>query len=131
MRAPITLFVLAATSLSSLGCTFIARDPARYERDTRAVLEQNGSAIEQCYESHLKSDKSAAGTVVVSFVVQEETGVIKDVKVDEAASTAPAALQECVSQSIAGLKLAPPDARTGMATFTYELVVAPQSAPQS
>lgn len=129
MRTPITMFLLAGASLSALGCQFIARDPARYERDTRAVLEQNGSSIEQCYESHLKGDKTASGTVVVSFEVQEETGLIQKVKVDEAASTAPAPLQDCVSQSISGLKLDPPDARTGIATFTYELVVAPSATP--
>lgn len=129
MRNVIATAILIGSSLSVLGCQFIARDAARYERDTRAVLEQNSSAIEQCYESHLKSgDKTAAGTVIVSFTVAEETGIIQDVKVDAGTSTASAPLQECVAQSISGLKLDPPDARTGIATFTYELEVAPQSA---
>jgi hypothetical protein len=124
MKNLIVTALLAGCSISTLGCQFIARDPARYERDTRAVLEQNSGAIQQCYESHLRGDRTAAGTVVVKFHVAEETGLIQNVKVDSAASTAPAPLQECVAQSISGLKLTPADARTGHATFTYELAAA-------
>ena len=121
--------LLAAVAATSMGCTFIARSPEQYRDDTRAVLESAAAGLKTCYDGVIKGNKSATGTVTVRFTVEQETGIIKDAQVDAEQSTAPAPVQDCVMQSLGGLKLDPPDARDGKATFTYEFEIAPQQAP--
>jgi hypothetical protein len=121
---------ILVTSLLAAGlcaCSFAARSPEMYRDDTQKVLAERSSDIKSCYDGILKSDKTAAGTVVVNFIVAEDTGVIQQVKADAAKSTAPEAVQSCVVDAIGeGLKIVPPDARKGIATFTWEFEVAPQ-----
>lgn len=124
MRNLIAISLLASVA----GCSFIARGPDQYRDDTKAVLEQSSGAIKGCYDAVIKTDKGAAGTVTVKFTVAQETGAIADVRVDDAGSTAPPPVRDCVVNAIGGLKLDPPDARDGKATFTYEFEVAPQAA---
>ena len=121
-------FVLGAMALGSIGCSFIARGPKRYEEDTRKLLESNNSSLKQCYDALLKNDQSAQGTVVVKFDVTEESGAITGAEVVD--GSAPQGLKDCVVKSIDGLKLAPADARLGKATYTYEFEIAPQRPPK-
>jgi hypothetical protein len=118
--------LLAALAVGSIACSFMARGPEQYRDDTKAVLEAAGGNLKACYDGVIVADKSAKGTVTVLFSVEPETGVIKDARVDEAKSTAPAPVHDCVLQTLGGLKLDPPDAREGQATFSYEFDIAPQ-----
>ena len=64
---------------------------------------------------------------MVKFVIEAETGVIKDAKVVAKKSSAPKDLQQCVVRSMEGLVLTPPDARDGHATFVWDLTIKPQT----
>ncbi len=117
---------LTTLAVGSIACSFIARPPEQYRDDTRAVLEAAGDNLKACYDGVIQADKNAKGTVTVLFTVEPETGAIKAARVDAAKSTAPAPVQDCVLQTLDGLKLDPPDAREGQATFSYEFDIAPQ-----
>lgn len=118
--------LLTALTMGSLACSFIARPPEQYRDDTQAVLDAAGGNLKACYDGVIVNDKNAKGTVTVMFSVEAETGIVKNAKVDEANSTAPAPVQDCVLQTLGGLKLDPPDARDGQATFSYQFDIAPQ-----
>ena len=62
----------------------------------------------------------AQGRVTVKFEVETEQGKIVNVAVDKAGTTAPDAVAECVTKSINGLAIAPPDKRMGQASFVWE-----------
>src|SRR5262245_40922601 len=120
------LLVLIAPLALLAGCQFIARGPEQYRDDTKALLEQNSSSLKSCYDGVIATDSSAKGTVTVRFVVEQETGAIKDVEVDNETSTAPPPVRDCVVNAVTGLKLDPADARDGVATFTYEFEIGPR-----
>lgn len=117
------LSVVAACAFGAMGCSFAKRGPDMYREDTRALLETKSSELKACYDSYLTSDKTASGSVTVFFVVQKETGKVTKAEVQDA--SAPQALQDCVTSSLVGLSLDPPDADDGHATFTYEFQVKP------
>jgi hypothetical protein len=110
------------------GCSFAARSPETYRDDTKAVLEKKNEDIRACYNGVLKASPTAQGKVAVTFDVQPETGKIANVKVDKAQTTAPDSLAECVTKSIDGVALNPPDQRLGQATWSYDFII-PPSAP--
>jgi hypothetical protein len=112
---------LAALAFTLGGCSasFYARSAEDYKSATRALLESKQSSFSSCYDGVLKGTPDAAGTVTVSFVVEEKTGkIITPAALPE--STAPAPLQECVVRGLDGLALDPPDQRKGVATMTFE-----------
>jgi hypothetical protein len=121
MRASIVTALFVVTAASS-GCSFHARSPEDYRKDTRALLETKGAELKACYDAALTKDPKVSGSVIVHFTVQSETGTVKDAKVD-AASSAPAELSQCVVNAIQGLTLNPPDARDGDATYSWEFQV--------
>ena len=112
------LSLLGAALVSSYvaGCSFHARGPDDYRKDARAVLEERGPKIQECYEAVLKEDKNAKGDVTLSFVIQKDTGEFTEIKVTGDASDE---LKACVEKSVQGLKLIPVDARDGHGEFTY------------
>jgi hypothetical protein len=120
------LLGLAATTAA---CSFYARSPEEYRDATQAVLAKKSPDMQACYNSVLLTTPNAAGTVAVNFTVEEKTGNIKDAKVDPAKSTAPAAVQSCVTNSLTGLSVQPPDQRTGQASFTWDFE--PNGTPAS
>jgi|RhiMetdeSRZDD1v2_1073273.scaffolds.fasta_scaffold585965_2 hypothetical protein len=128
MKANMILLLLASLAT---GCQFIARGPEQYRDDTRTLLEGNSGSLKSCYDGVIRTDKAAAGTVTVNFTVENETGRIKDVKVDDAGSSAPQPVRDCVVNAITGLQLDPPDARDGKATFTYEFAVGGQASARA
>ncbi len=125
MRNTIVGLTLLTMAAGAVGCSFHARSPEKYEQDTRAVLESNAATLKACYDGVLRNDPNAGGNVVVRFDVQEKTGAITQVAIDETQSTAPQPVSDCVYQSLQGLVLEPPDARLGKATFSYEFTIAP------
>jgi hypothetical protein len=123
---------LLACTATTLGCSFAAREPNRYRADTRSLLETGNAALKTCYDSVITGNKGAVGNVTVNFTVQAETGRVTALKVDEANSSAPQPVQQCVLDAVGGVgTLDPPDANDGIATFSYEFEVAPQAAPQA
>lgn len=115
---------LAALAVSvSIGCAhgYAERDQNKYRDDARALVMTKAPMVKSCYDRVLKSDPKASGIVVVHFKVQPETGVVAEPQLDGVATTAPAALSRCVLEAIDGLKLDPPDANEGQATFAWAL----------
>ncbi|MEN9581016.1 MAG: hypothetical protein RJA70_4025, partial [Pseudomonadota bacterium] len=70
------LLTLTAVLIASSACSFHARSPEDYSSVTRGLLETRSSQIQSCYDGVLKSNKNAAGTVIVHFTVKEETGAV-------------------------------------------------------
>jgi hypothetical protein len=113
------LLSVGAFALAGCSGSFYARSPDDYRTATRALLETRESSFKQCYEGVLASTPDAAGTVAVSFVVEEKTGKITS-PASLPESTAPEPLRECVVKGLDGLALDPPDQRKGVATMTFE-----------
>jgi hypothetical protein len=115
-----TILLIAGTTVLMSGCGFAARSPEMYRDDTKAVLDTKSNDIRACYDGVLQGTPSAAGKVTVKFEVETEQGKIVNVAVDKPNTTAPDAVAECVTKSINGLGLTPPDKRVGQATFVWE-----------
>ena len=62
---------LGALALAGCSGSFYARSPDDYRTATRALLESRESTFKQCYEGVLANTPDAAGTVAVSFVLEE------------------------------------------------------------
>jgi hypothetical protein len=125
-----TLLVSASFAALSVlaGCGF-TRTPEAYRDDTRAVLEKKNDDIRACYDGVLKTSPGLSGNVTVKFDVQEDTGKIANVTVDKAASTVPDPVADCVTKTIAGLGIAPPDAHKGEGTWVYQFAAPAMPAP--
>ena len=115
-----SLLLIAATSALVAGCSFAARSPEMYRDDTKAVLDTKSNDIRACYDGVLKATPGVGGKVTVKFEVETEQGKIVNVAVDKPNTTAPDPVAECVTKSITGLGISPPDKRVGQATFTWE-----------
>src|SRR6478736_6099516 len=111
------------------GCSFHARSPNEYRDATQALLDTKSAEIKTCYDDALKGKSDLAGTVTVKFTVEAETGALSNVSADAAKTQAPEVLTQCVVKSLEGLKLDPPDANPGDATFEYQFVVGPRPPP--
>ncbi len=117
----IQLFVVALLAASTtLGCQFHARSAEDYAQETKQLLKTKKGELKSCYDEVLKENPDAAGVVAVDFTVEAKTGNIKDLAVNQQATTAPDALAQCVVNATSGLTLDPPDQRTGKASFTYD-----------
>jgi outer membrane lipopolysaccharide assembly protein LptE/RlpB len=118
--------ILSGAALLTLlaGCQFHARDAESYRKITREQLESRNADIKACYDRKLAQhpDADLSATVVVNFIVEKDTGVIKDFKIDEKESKGNEGMQRCVLSELEGkdLKIDPPDAREGHATFRWE-----------
>lgn len=118
MKSAQTVLLLTLFALG--GCSFYARSPDDYRTATREVLEKKNDKIEDCYKSELAANENAKGKVVVRFDVEAKTGSLVKVKVVDNKTDASEGLQKCVVDALDGLKLDPPDERTGEATFEWE-----------
>jgi hypothetical protein len=124
--------ILPCVLLSGLmGCSQMARGPEQYRDDTQALIETRRPAIKECYDAALKSSPTSEGRVTVRFTLASETGRLVEAKVDEASSTAPPAVRECILRALDGLVLSPADDQDGHATFVWEFRVAPPPANPS
>jgi hypothetical protein len=116
-----TRSILIIGSLVALsGCSFYARGSKDYREAVRTVLDTKSGAIEGCYKSELQGNDKAQGKVVVHFDVAPKTGEFTNADVVKDQTTANKPLQKCVLSAIEGLKLDPPDARKGDATFAWD-----------
>ena len=119
MRSTIVGMTLLALAVGAVGCGY-KRTPEMYRDDTEKLLTTRNAEIKACYDGILKADQQAAGTVTVRFDVLQGTGKLTNLKVDDAASTAPPPVRECVTGALQGLVLQKPDSNLGKATFMYE-----------
>ena len=133
MKTTMLFAAASALVLSSFatGCAF--RDAKMFVDDTGKVLATRNNEIKACYDGVLKGTPTAAGKVTVKFEVETEEGKLVNISVDKAGTTAPDAVADCVKKNIEGLKLSPPDKKTGDATWVYEFNAggAPMAAPKS
>lgn len=116
----IKLTLLALLATSTVACEFHARSAEDYRDVTQALLDTKAPEIKACYDNALLGQNDLQGRVTVQFVVEAETGRIKDVNVDPAGTTAPEVLSQCVTTAVSGLALTPPDKRDGIATWVYD-----------
>nr|PZN28314.1 MAG: hypothetical protein DIU78_02980 [Pseudomonadota bacterium] len=98
-----------------------------YRDDTRALLETRNDQIRSCYDDLLKSNPSLQGRVTIRFVVEPDTGMLRDITTDPAGTTAPPEVAQCVTSALQGIALNPGDKREGHAMFVYDF--APGGAP--
>jgi hypothetical protein len=120
--------LLLGVSCAMTACSFAARSPDMYRDDTGRVLATKQEEIRACYDTVLKANPGAQGTVTVNFDVETEQGKISNVKVDSAKTTAPEPVSSCVTKSIEGLSITPPDARKGAGMWVYEFSAPPAPA---
>ena len=125
MKTAILTASLAA--VFAMGCSFAARSPEMYRDDTGKELAKKSDDIRACYDGVLKTTPGAAGKVTVHFDVAKDgtdnAGKGTNVTVDKAGTTAPDPVAECVKNGINGVgPLAPPDARLGQGTWSWEFV---------
>jgi hypothetical protein len=114
-----TAIILVLCSLAG-ACSVAVRSPQMYRDDTQKVLQSKAPQIHACYDDVLKGTPGVGGKVAVKFDVETEAGKFVNVRVDPAQSSAPAPVQKCVTDALQGLALAPPDSKTGDATFLYD-----------
>jgi hypothetical protein len=122
-------FALVAFAAMAAGCSFHARSPEDYAKETQAILETKSGDIKKCYDEALKKDAKLTGKVTVNFTVKAETGELTSVTVDAANTTAAEPLPSCVTTALAGLKLAPPDARDGLASYAWDFQASAAPVP--
>jgi len=120
MKTILSFVLIACGAALVSGCGFAARSPEMYRDDTQKLLDTKSADIKACYDGILKGQAGVGGKVTVKFELEEDTGTIKNVVVDQPNTTAPAPVGDCVNNAITGLKINPPDARLGQAAFVYE-----------
>ncbi len=111
-------FVLSFVALA--GCSFAARSPEMYKKDTEKLLATKTPAIKACYDEQLKGNPGLTGRATVKFEVEPSSGKLTHIAVDAGGTTVPDALAQCVVHAIEGLTLNPGDQKQGVATFSYE-----------
>jgi hypothetical protein len=116
---------LFASTAALAACSFMMRSPDEYRDATKGVLDKQTASIASCYNQALMpltdsaAQQAMQGTVTVHFMVEHETGKLLTPSVDASKTTAPQALQTCVTQSFGNLVLNPPDKKDGDATFAW------------
>jgi hypothetical protein len=113
-------FMVTIALAASSGCTFYARGPDAYRQAVRGVVDTKSPALESCYKSAKEQNPQSQGAVVVRFDVEPKTGNIVRPEIVKEQTNADETLQRCVLESLAGLKLDPPDQRLGQATFRWD-----------
>lgn len=112
--------VLPIVATTLLACGGNARTPEQWTEDTYKLLETKNADVVTCYNEALKKNPLLEGQVTVDFIIHNKTGQFAKVRVDANKSTAAEPARKCVVDAVQDLKLGPPDANTGKATFTWE-----------
>lgn len=111
---------LALVAASATACGGYTRTPEQWTEDTRQMLEAQNEFIKSCYNRELKANPKLEGNVTVKFLVENGSGRVKRVKLDDSGTTAGDPVRKCVMENIKDLRIKPPDANDGRATFTWE-----------
>lgn len=121
---------LAASSLLTLGaCSFAARSGDIYRADTRALLETRNSELQECFDGVRETETKASGQVTAAFIVEADTGAVRDPQIVTDQTSAPPSLQQCVLSSLGDLQLQPGDNREGKATFSWTFTTGGAAVP--
>lgn len=120
MNKTIKLTGLTLALLSATACGGYTRTPEQWTEDTRQMLEAQNEFIKSCYNRELKGNPKLEGNVTVKFLVENGSGRVKRVKLDDSGTTAGDPVRKCVMENIKDLRIKPPDANDGRATFTWE-----------
>ena len=112
--------VLPIIATTLLACGGFTRTPEQWTEDTYKLLESKSGDVTTCYNEALKKNPLLEGKVTVDFIVHNKTGQVAKVRVDANKTTAADPARKCVVKAVEDLKLGPPDANTGKATFTWE-----------
>jgi hypothetical protein len=133
LQRPTLLLSSVLLSALAVGCGGNARTPEQWTEDTYKLLETKSPDVQSCYNEELKKNPLLEGKVTVDFIIHNRTGQFGKVRVDANKSTAADPVRKCVLKAVEDLKLGPPDANTGKATFTWEfkreIVKEPAPAP--
>lgn len=131
-------FLIAASLATLAGCSggFAVRSPEMFAADTQKVLAPKNGDILACYDGVLKSSPGAGGKVTVHFEIPKAeepgAGTITKVTVDQAGTTAPPPVADCVTKNITGAgKLSPEDQHVGQGTAEWQFTAPPPPAPRS
>ncbi|MFO0616446.1 MAG: AgmX/PglI C-terminal domain-containing protein [Polyangiaceae bacterium] len=119
---------LGCAASFAVGCAS-GRAPEVYRDDTQKLIDGTHQAVSDCYTAALKADRKAQGSVTVNFTVQEGTGKFTNIAVDKAKSSAPEAVQQCVTNQLQSLTLSPADDLRGEATFSWDFKAKEPPAP--
>ncbi len=119
-KAKLGLLPLAALALFATACGGYTRTPEQWTEDTRQMLDAQSEFIRTCYNRELKQNPKLEGNVTVKFLVENGSGRVKRVKIDDSGTTAGDPVRKCVMENIKDLRIKPPDANDGRATFTWE-----------
>jgi hypothetical protein len=111
---------LAVIAVSTLGCGGYARSQEQWSADTYKLLEAQNEPLKQCYVKVLRSNPKLAGSVTAAFTVDNDTGRVRKVKIDNGRSTAGEPIRKCVLDALQDLKLTPADKNEGRGQFTWE-----------
>lgn len=122
---------LALVAASSIACSSTLRDADTFRADTGTRFVEKVAQMQACYDGLQKTTPGIRGSVTVSFTWAHDTGALQDLAVDPAASNAPAAVRECVIQSLSGLILDPHDPADGLGRWRFDFVPPAPVAPRS
>jgi outer membrane biosynthesis protein TonB len=114
-----SLVILALCLPGLAGCGANARSTSAWQDDTQKMLETSNEAITNCYNAALQTNRQLAGSVTVTFTINQRDGHVKKPRVNEARTTGNNALKKCVIDNIQDLKIEPPDDNHGEATYTW------------
>ena len=103
------------------GSSCIMRSTEDYQAETKKLVETKSGSIKDCLDNARAAAPETSGEVVVTFTVAKKTGALENIAADSDKSTAPPALQECVTSALAGLALDPGDMGPGEVTATWSL----------
>ncbi len=142
-RGSVVTAVALCPALLGSGCTLLIRNETAYVDDVRELVETRKQDIAECYDVALAvADPEArpSGNVTVDLTFQETKagrkpnggpmgksgaldGHLRSIEVVDAKTTAPRELVDCVTRSLTGLVLEPPDHRPahGQVSFVFEV----------
>ena len=103
MKTNIAPILVLGLSSFAAGCGGYARTPEQWSDDTTKILEAQNEPIKACYNKALRADPKLAGLVFVTFTVEDETGRIRKVKIDNSKTTAGEPIRRCVLDSLRDL----------------------------
>ena len=89
----------------------------------RKVVRDNYGAFRACYEQGLKQDASLAGSVVVSFVIEED-GRVSNAALNDSTTLTDRAVIDCVLQHYAALQFPKPEG--GFVNVVYPIRFMPE-----
>ena len=117
---------VAAVLVTSVGCGRV--NPAR--RGLWSAVEAKRAELNQCYEQAVTRDASTAGSMVLWLEVDDESGSVNNVEVENS-DVADPSLEPCVTGALRSIRLseAPPITMRVQYTFLFRTAGPDQPPP--